>query len=436
VDFWFAFLIDFLKQIPQFFLSPVFYLFLFFIFLQYRRLVITERRLFHVRITSPGRETLLALGYGAAGGVAASILLLVLGVALSSVDVAALWIVSAVLALFQSRFLSASYAAGLLGILSFIARFIPAGESSGFLFQVAEWLRSIHAPSLLALVAVLHLVEGVLLRRSAEQGFSPAFVAGKRGQIIGAYQIRKFWFFPLVLLFSGEPAGRYELTALSSWWPWFYGGTAALGLLPFPAAISYTDLAVSSVPQERVRRAAKPVFLYGIGLLLLAYAAKYWMPAGLLASIVALTAPEWMRLYSKLKQRTAVPFYVKLNKGVRVLAVIPGSPADEMEIVTGDIITRVNGNDVNAIEDIYPALQQQSAFCKMEVINREGHVKYVQRSLYQGDHHQLGIVAASDARTTGYVKGQWFDLFHSRIEIDKLSQGDPVETGQGKDVTL
>ncbi|MNI72088.1 hypothetical protein D3C73_1280080 [compost metagenome] len=32
------------------------------------------------------------------------------------------------------------------------------------------------------------------------------------------------------------------------------------------------------------------------------------------------------------------------------------------------------------------------AFCKLEVQNRAGESKYLQRAIYAGDHHQLGII--------------------------------------------
>lgn len=36
------------------------------------------------------------------------------------------------------------------------------------------------------------------------------------------------------------------------------------------------------------------------------------------------------------------------------------------------------------------------AFCKLEVQNREGESKYLQRAIYAGDHHQLGIILVPD----------------------------------------
>jgi hypothetical protein len=41
---------------------------------------------------------------------------------------------------------------------------------------------------------------------------------------------------------------------------------------------------------------------------------------------------------------------------------------------------------------LHEALRMNPAFCKLEVQNREGESKYLQSPIYDGDHHQLGII--------------------------------------------
>ncbi|MDF2662100.1 MAG: Trypsin-like serine protease, partial [Paenibacillus sp.] len=50
-------------------------------------------------------------------------------------------------------------------------------------------------------------------------------------------------------------------------------------------------------------------------------------------------------------------------------------------------------------------------FCKLEVINTEGHSKFVQRALYSGDHHLLGVLLAPDEKVMYYLEERnvnWF----------------------------
>ena len=39
----------------------------------------------------------------------------------------------------------------------------------------------------------------------------------------------------------------------------------------------------------------------------------------------------------------------------------------------------------------------------MEVRNVEGHMKYLQRAVYEGEHHQQGLILAPDEQTPYYI---------------------------------
>ncbi|MCF6944235.1 hypothetical protein, partial [Klebsiella pneumoniae] len=58
-------------------------------------------------------------------------------------------------------------------------------------------------PALLALVAVLHLAEALLIRLQGATFANPLFIEGKRGKLVGGYQMQVFWPIPLFLLIPG-----------------------------------------------------------------------------------------------------------------------------------------------------------------------------------------------------------------------------------------
>ncbi len=41
---------------------------------------------------------------------------------------------------------------------------------------------------------------------------------------------------------------------------------------------------------------------------------------------------------------------------------------------------------------VYEALQRNRAFCKLEVVNEHGEVRFVQGALYEDEHHELGLL--------------------------------------------
>ncbi|WP_286887548.1 PDZ domain-containing protein [Aneurinibacillus sp. UBA3580] len=437
MDDWSGFVVDLLIQIPKFLISPALYVFALLLFWAYRKQIVQERRLFHARVTSGAGELVRALLFGAAAGLGASLVLLAIGAAPSYHDIVLLWILSALLAFVHIRFLSFAYSGGLLSVLSALAKLVPSDGLNGWFKTVVVWLQEVNIPAILALVAVLHIAEGILIRVVPKQGLSPVLIKSQRGRVVGAYAIQKYWLIPVVLFVAGDAAGIYT-PDVPGWWPWFYAGAAALSLLPVPSVAGYADLAVLSTPQEKAQWAGKMIVWLGVALLVLAYLGTFWLPFAVLGSLLALAGHEALRIYGEWQRRVHTPLYVQLKKGVRVLAVVPGSPADEMEIVTGDVILRVNGHEIHGKEEIYPALQQQSAFCKMEVMNKEGHIKYVQRSVYQGDHHQLGLIVAPDAAADEYVEQGYSRLFglFRKVRTRRNAESNEMPLEQGKDVSL
>lgn len=78
-----------------------------------------------------------------------------------------------------------------------------------------------------------------------------------------------------------------------------------------------------------------------------------------------------------------------------VLGIIPNTPADDLELKIGEIITKVNGIPVKHVLDFYEALQKPR-ICKMEIIGLNGEIRFDQRASYEGEHHELGILFVQD----------------------------------------
>ena len=81
-----------------------------------------------------------------------------------------------------------------------------------------------------------------------------------------------------------------------------------------------------------------------------------------------------------------------------ILGIIPDAPASKMTLQVGELITKVNGVAVQNEKIFYEALQKNRAHCKLEVLDTNGEVRFVQRALYEGDHYELGILFVQDER--------------------------------------
>ena len=411
-----------LYGIARFFLNPFFYLFVLLIYLHYRRQMNWERQLFAVRIQTPLLQTIRSVGMGLVGGLLVSVLAAGLGIVIQYQDLWLLWGLALILALFRFRFLCFAYASGVLGLLHGIALAFPGLAELSVLDGLWEMLLAAKPLPLLALVAVMHLGEAMLIRWNGGRDASPLFVAGARGRIVGSYLLHSFWLTPLMLFVQMEP-GAMQGT-LYPGWPFFWQEAASFGLLLLPTVTGFSDLTQTTTPYQKASQTARSLALYAIVLLTLTVLAVWAYPLIIAAALFAVVGHEAIFIRSQYQEKRRSPFFIQSPRGVKVMAVIPGTRAAEIGILPGEIIVKVNGMPVRSREDLYPALQANSAYCKMEVLTHSGEVKFVQCAVYEGNHHQLGILVVPDAATRVYVDVRRSSVVQLiRQKLEKLNIG-------------
>jgi len=402
MDIGFELLRQFGYAVVQLLLNPFLYIALLFLVLQYYRQIQLERKLFHVRLHALWGEALRALAWGSLVGVAASLLLLPLGAKLTTGTVYVLWGIALLLMLVRVRFLCLAYSVGVLGILQALVALGPEPSAWGSMSPIAIAIAGAGMPSLLALVGVLHIAEGLLVGRLASRMASPMFYAGKRGKLIGGYALQGFWPIPLFLLL---PLAGGSAVALP-WSPLFGGDAWAAGwsLIGLPIMLGYGELSVTQTPKRKARASARWLVGFGGVMLLLAIASHYWGPLAIVASVLSIALHEGLIWRSRREEERLSPLFVHDERGLRILAVVPGSPAAELGLEAGERISKINGRPVRTRAELHEAMRLNAAFCKLELINLQGEIKFAQRAIYAGDHHVLGIVLAPDQEASHYVE--------------------------------
>jgi hypothetical protein len=397
-----------LHAVGQLFANPFYYIGILFIVLHYRKQIQMERKLFHTRLHSLLNETWRTVFWGWIGGVCASVLLLFVGVNIQFDVVILLWIITVILVLLRVRFLCLAYAVGILGVAQVVLSWIPDMASLKETLPMLDIVERADIPSLLVIVAVLHLLEGMLTHFQGARMATPLFLEGKRGQIIGGQQLQGFWPVPLFLLVPMTGGSDLSLP-----WATLFGADLASGwtLLAFPAMIGFTELTISKLPRKQARASANLLYLYGIILLAAAVAAHFWSVIVLLGALLSIALHEGLIRYNQWTEEKQVPFYVHSSRGLMVLSVVPNSPAQEIGIQTGEIIHKINGHKIKTKADLHLAMRLNSAFCKLEVLNEEGEVRFLHRAIYNGDHHQLGIILAPDQDALYFTEHRPVHLF-------------------------
>jgi hypothetical protein len=105
MDFWLSISLLMIKTMLLALLNPFFWLFVFIVLMQYRRIVFMEKRLFGQSINNIWRQTFYSVLFGIGGGVFGSFFLLLLGISLDSIGITYLWPVAILLLLVNPRFL-------------------------------------------------------------------------------------------------------------------------------------------------------------------------------------------------------------------------------------------------------------------------------------------------------------------------------------------
>lgn len=313
--------------------------------LQYYRMGKARERMFGLKPRSPWRDVLIAAGFGLLGGIMASYIMVFVGLTLSGSGLIYLWPLAILLMLIDARFLCFAYAGGILALSSL---------SFG-------WPK-ISVPQILGLVAILHFIEAFLIWVSGHLGAMPIFIKNAQGKVVGGFALQKFWPIPLtVMVVIGQtsiPAGGISMP---DWWPLIKGDLGAnvdniiYSLMPVVAGLGYGDLAAARSPKQKGRISAVLLALYSVILLVLAVLADRQPLLGIVAALFSPLGHELL-IYLGRRMEAGKSIYSPTSQGVKILDVVPGYPAWQAGIRSGDIILEVNGMAVGSRQGLEFAL--------------------------------------------------------------------------------
>lgn len=330
------------------------------------------------------------LPQGLIWGLILSILTLATGLAipLAAMSIMAVVTVLAMLSM-KKRFVSPVYT---MGLTFFILFFLYDRDIELTLFQDAlnQLDRSVY-PTLVILMGLLLIAEGFLIVANGSKKVSPHLEVSKRGQPIGVYVSQRIWLIPMFVMIPGG-----QLPAPFEWYPVFTIGEMSLSPIVLPILIGFKQKVHGTLPELAIKAQGKKVGALGIVITVLA-AVGYWYPSlAIITAVLAILGREFLN-HSQKAMDQKLPFYFSKSKlGVQILGVIPQSPADKMGLQKGEVISKINGVVVREEEELYRALQINRAHCKLEVIDNNEQIRFVQRALFDGEHYELGLLFVDD----------------------------------------
>lgn len=384
------FFIELLFGTLRFFLHPVFYFALFLAAYLGVSRVKRERKNFTVRVENAYFELRQLLPTGFILGLIFSIIMIGAGIVVPFASIIIIAVVTIVLGLIgKVRFLSPAFTVG----ISFFLLIFAGGEqwSIPFFQEAFLALDDKIYPSLTALLALLLIGEGILILINGKKGTSPKIVKSKRGKNVGIHEVKRVWLIPVFLLIPGT-----GFQFLFDWWPVFSLGQETFSLLLVPFAVGYQQQVKEVHMAIPIKAYGRRVLILGFFVLVLA-GGSYWLPMlSIAASAVAILGREWIPLKDFLEKDKKGYDFSERKDGLIILGVLPDSPAEKLGLEIGEVVAKVNGTPVQDEKSFYEALQTNRAYCKLDVLDLNGHVRFVQGALYEGEHHQLGLLFVGD----------------------------------------
>jgi hypothetical protein len=385
-------LFELLKGTGRLFLHPVFYYLIFLSGILGVSRVKRERKNFHTRTFDAYFELRQLLPIGLLLGLVLTIVTIIAGLTLPFAAILLIAVFTLLWSLTANiRFMSPVYT---VGAAFFAITLITEYEWTIPLFSnTFQALEEKVYPSLVILMALLLISEGILITRNASKGTSPKLVKSRRGQNVGAHEVKRLWLLPMFLLIPGK-----VLTLPFEWWPVFNIGAESYSLILVPFAIGFNQQIQGMLPKQSIQLQGRRVTTLGVLILILSVIG-YWYPLiSIGVAALAIISRELISLMQRLKDDNLPFYFSKKNNGLMIIGIIPESPADKMGLQVGELISKVNGVLIRDEHVFYEALQKNRAHCKLEVLDINGEVRFVQRALYEGDHYELGILFVQDEK--------------------------------------
>lgn len=360
-------------------------------FVGWRR-VKTERRHFHIRVYDWFHESKFFWLSGLGIGLLFSLATVAAGVVVSTDLIMLLFYVTVLLSLtLHMRLLSPAYTIGLTILL--VAVLAKYEKTKPFFATYFPKLQETNVSALALLLALLLLAEAFLILRNGAVGTSPQLAKSKRGLIVGEHWVERLWLVPLLL-----PVPGGAITSPFSWWPLFPGGDNSYSFILVPFLLGFSQRIQGMHPHVSIRHTGRRVMWLAIVVGGLAAASYWYKVLAVVAAAFSLIAREWLVFWQHVQDRSQPPYFSKRAHGLVILGILPDSKAEKMELQIGEVIVKANGMPVKTEEEFYEALQHNRAYCKLEVLDENGEIRFVQGALYEDEHHELGLLFVQERK--------------------------------------
>ena len=381
-------IVELLKGVLRLFMNPLLYITIIFtVLLGYRR-VIRERQSFKIRIHWGLSETIRLLREGWLAAFCVSLFSLLVGIVLPMEYIMLVTVLSILFVVsFYYQLASVVYPFGIAFLVLWVTFTQNWGFTLfGFTINASDFKLSMLS-SIPLLIGILLIAEGMLVQKYGADLASPRLQRTARGLKAVTFLSKRLWILPVFLVIPGD-----TITSFVSYWPVFSLGGENYGFILFPIVIGFQQRARKMLPMYFYPQMGRTIVLLG-ALVFVEGVISYFYPIlGLASVLVAIIGRILISVIYGLSERKGKFAVTPQNEGVVIAAILPNSPAEAMGLQIGETIRKVNGESVHSEEELYRALQQNAAQCKIEVLDIDGEVRLRQHIVFHHDHFRIGLL--------------------------------------------
>jgi hypothetical protein len=375
---------------------------------QNKKTTVMQKMIIGDSLNSALELTISQIVIGIFAGVLGSIITSFLGVAFDGNSaVYLIFLISIFFMFWKPRFICFAYSGAVLGFISLFLELISkvyAGVKlnlfGGTLNLADVNVLKIDIGGLVTVVAVFHLIEGILVMVDGKRGAIPVFT-NRDEKIIGGFALRRNWVLPVALFFimsNASSAGLTHNIATPGWWPILKSSPltrmakdAAVTLFAYYGVIGYSTVTFTRNKSQKVLSSGIGLILYSIAL----FSASLLAPLGYIYQLFAIVftplAHELMISVQRYMEVNGTPKYISTEEGIMVLEVAPNSPASEMGIKSGDMLLQVNGKKIDNEQQILTAAKESLTYISFKLRRGLDKLHDVSYNKLSGEK-RLGIV--------------------------------------------
>ena len=299
-------------------------------------------------------------------------------------------VVSAVVVFFllihQVRLLSPVYTLGISGLIIWgLAQFDVLLVNQ----RISEAVYGVDLVLISYLLITLFLAEIILIGTTKRTRTFPGLEKSDRGKHVGFHSAKRLMLIPFFVPIQGT---ALQVDQWLPWWPVFEFGSTTFSLMLVPFLLGFQQRFHSTLSDHGTKRLAKKLSFLLIVLIALG-AGLYWYPefvyVFLAVAVIGRLLIQWGTHLSESGKRS---IFSPQPDGIKILGIVPHSPADEMGLVIGEKVVRVHDHPVSNEHEFYEIMSVNRTYCKLSVKNLDGEIRFVQRPVYENESHELGLL--------------------------------------------